>query len=88
MFRVVALVSYSSLTGALKGLVLDVSVMSLVLVLSGKCRCLGLIWRVFVMVYMTVSQTDVHSERIDEPALPEVWLRDVETACYSSVLRR
>ena len=40
------------------------------------------------MVYMTVSQTDVHSERIDEPALPEVWLRDVETACYSSVLRR
>ena len=35
---------------------------------------------------MTVSQTDVHSERIDEPTLPEVWLRDVETTCYSSVL--
>jgi len=36
---------------------------------------------------MTVSQTDVHSERIDEPTLSEVWLRDVEIACYSSVLR-
>ena len=36
---------------------------------------------------MTVSQTDVHSERIDEPTLPEVWLRDVEIARYSSVLR-
>jgi len=68
--------------------VLDVSVISLVLVLSGQCRCLGLMWRVFVMVYMTVSQTDVHSERIDEPALPEVWLKKVETPCYSSVLRR
>ena len=67
---------------------LDVSVMPLVLVLSGKCRCLGLMWRVFMMVYMTVSQTDVHSERIDEPALPEVWLKKVETPCYSSVLRR
>ena len=82
------MVVYNSLTGILRGLVLDVSVISLVLVLSGQCRCLGLMWRVFVMVYMTVSQTDVHSERIDEPALPEVWLKKVETPCYSSVLRR
>ena len=67
---------------------LDFSAMPLVLVLSEKCRCLGLMWRVFIMVYMTVSQTDVHSERIDEPALPEVWLKKVETPCYSSVLRR
>jgi hypothetical protein len=37
---------------------------------------------------LLVSQTDVHSERIDEPTLPEVWLRDVEIACYSSVLGR
>ena len=48
----------------------------------------GLMWRMFVTVYMTVSQTDVHSERIDEPVVPEVWLKKVETPCYSSVLRR
>jgi len=62
--------------------------MSLVLVLSRKCRSLGLMWRVFMMVYMTVRQTDVHPERINEPALPEVWLKKVETPCYSSALRR
>ena len=59
-----------------------------VLVLSGKLLVFGLMWRVPVKVYMTVSQTDVHSERIDEPALPEVWLKKVETPCDSSVLRR
>ena len=37
---------------------------------------------------MTVSQTGLHSERIDEPTLPKVWLKDVEIACCSSVLGR
>ena len=46
MFRVVALVSYSSFTGAHRCLVLDVSVMPSVLVLSGKLLLFGLMWRV------------------------------------------